>query len=526
MTNLRRGSFFATGPNSESGQSLVVALVVMFALSISIAGIFDFLTSNEGQFNRDRQDQRALSIAEAGLNNGLATVTKTDPSNATAINTTLASGSVPLDNGTFTYSATKYQTPNCPNALPTCWVVTATGASPTGKVLHQLQQTIGWVVKTSSVSIDESPVYGYGLFIMNPQGDANCFAAGGATTISANVWFNGSYCPNGGVNISAKLDNKYTVYIGGNYLGRNNTSIGSPTFKFAQATIVGICKKQSTVQTCSDSPNSQVYAYPPYGTSTSPLAKPDVNAANIYTYGTATPAVGAPTVNWNNPANCTTGSFTFDNNTTMDDSLPTAMLFSGSNFSCTVKNSAGATVGSLAWDNPTKTLTIDGTIFIDGDINMPSGTLNYKGNGTIYINGSLNGGGNFSGTSICGPAFTPLVASGYGCPGKWNYPTTDPPAAGTGSLEFVFINPNNVSTPVNLQGSGNEWDVTIFVVKGFTTNGGTTIMGPILADGGSMSGNVGLDVPPYPPKGAPITKIIPSTQAAWGVTAGNWKQLK
>ena len=188
MTNSRRRSTYRR-PNSESGQSLVVALVVMFALSISIAGIFDFLTSNEGQFNRDREDQRALAIAEAGLNSGLATVTKTDPLNATPVNTTLTSGSVSLDKGTFTYTATKKQAPSCPNALPTCWVVGATGSSPTGKVLHQLQQTIGWVVKTSTVSIDETPVYGFGLFIMNQPGDANCFKASGATDISANVWF-------------------------------------------------------------------------------------------------------------------------------------------------------------------------------------------------------------------------------------------------------------------------------------------------------------------------------------------------
>ena len=93
---------------------------------------------------------------------------------------------------------------------------------------------------------------------------------------------------------------------------------------------------------------------------------------------------------------------------------------------------------------------------------------------------------------------TPLVAEN-GCPGAWNYPTTDPPAAGTGTLEFVFINPHNVSTPVNLQGSGHEWQVTVFVVKGFTSNGGTAILGPVLADGGSMAGNTGLAVPPPRP---------------------------
>ena len=64
---------------------------------------------------------------------------------------------------------------------------------------------------------------------------------------------------------------------------------------------------------------------------------------------------------------------------------------------------------------------------------------------------------------------------------------------------------NNVSTPVNLQGSGHEWQVTLFVVQGFTSNGGTAILGPVLADGGSMAGNTGLNVPPSPPIGAPTT---------------------
>src|SRR5262249_47745224 len=159
------------------------------------------------------------------------------------------------------------------------------------------------------------------------------------------------------------------------------------------------------------------------------------------------------------------GAFTFDNNTTMNDSLPETTLFSGSSFSCTVKDSASPanTIGTPAWGNSTKTLTVNGTIFIHGDINVPSGTVNYPGNGTLYVNGSLQGGWNASGTSIGGPTLT--SAPENGCRGPWNYPLTHPPAAGTGSLEFVFINPNNVTTPVNLQGSNHEWQLTLFVVK-------------------------------------------------------------
>jgi len=527
---VKRASHLLAGPNSESGQSLILALVVMFALSLSIAAVYSYLTSNEGHFNRDQQSLRALSDAEAGLHNGLATVTKSDPLNAVAVGTTYSSGVVQLDKGTFTWTAKKLQAPSCPNTLPTCWLVTANGTSPTAQVSHQLQQTIGWVSKTTVTQLDETPVYGFGLFISNPPGDANCFVLSGSVTVSANVWFNGSFCPNGGANLTpaAGMDNKYSVYIGGNYLGRNNTTIGTPALKFAQANIVGICKIQNTIlQTCSDSANSNVWAYPPWGTGSSPLQKPDVNAQSVYTYGTGIGKAGDPTVNWNAPT-CSTGSFTFDNNTaaTPDASLPETTLFNGSSFNCAVKDNAtpANTVGTLAWDNSTNTLTVTGTIFIDGDINVPSGTVNYKGNGTIYVNGSLHGGQNVSGTSICGPTLT--SAPENGCPGPWNYPTTSPPAPLTGSLEFVFINPHSVSTPVNLQGSNHEWQLTLFVVKGFTSNGGTAILGPVLADGGSMAGNTGVNVPPYPPVSAPTSKLIPVTQAAWGVTPGNWKQLK
>ena len=525
MTHPRRRPHRPAGPPSESGQALIIALVVMLALSISIAGIYSYLTSNEGSFNRDGQSVRALAVAEAGLNNGLATVTKNDPSNLASAGTTYGPTTVHLDNGKFTYSAVKQQAPNCPNSLPTCWVINSTGTSPTSQSTHQLQQTVGWITKTTTTEIDETPAYGYGLFISNQPGDANCFVLSGAVTVSANVWFNGSFCPNGGASLTpaAGMDNKYSVYIGGNYLGKNNTNIGTVATKFAQANIVGICKKQNTVETCSDSANSHVYAYPPYLTGTSPLQKPDVNAQQVYTYGNGLGVAGDPTVDWNAPA-CSSGSFTFDDNTTMDDSLSETTLFSGSSFNCTILDTAGNTVGTLIWNNGTKTLTVNGTIFIDGDINLPSGTVNYQGDGTIYVNGSLAGGGNVSGTSICGPTLT--AAPENGCPGPWNFPTTTPAPAGTGTLEFVFINPNNVSTPVNLQGSGHEWQVTLYVVKGFTSNGGTAILGPVLADGGSMAGNTGLDVPPVPPVNAPTKKLVPATVASWGVTPGNWKQVK
>jgi len=72
---------FVRQARSESGQSLVLAFIVMCALSITIGGIVSFTTSNETQFGRDRQLDRAFHIAEAGLNNGIDVVALKDPSN-------------------------------------------------------------------------------------------------------------------------------------------------------------------------------------------------------------------------------------------------------------------------------------------------------------------------------------------------------------------------------------------------------------------------------------------------------------
>ena len=55
--------------------------------------------------------------------------------------------------------------------------------------------------------------------------------------------------------------------------------------------------------------------------------------------------------------------------------------------------------GELSWDYPSKTLTVLGTIFIDGSAKIDiGGTVRYKGQATIYTSGSLL----IKNTSVCG----------------------------------------------------------------------------------------------------------------------------
>jgi len=85
----------------------VLALVIMGTLSITIASVAMFTTSNEQHSARDRDIARALNTAEAGLNNALEVLTQQDPTGTQAVGSTLASTTFSIDGGSGTYSATK-----------------------------------------------------------------------------------------------------------------------------------------------------------------------------------------------------------------------------------------------------------------------------------------------------------------------------------------------------------------------------------------------------------------------------------
>ena len=55
----------------QDGIALVLTLIVMGVLTIGTAAVMTEVTSNEHHFGRDHQVNRALNIAEAGLNAGV-----------------------------------------------------------------------------------------------------------------------------------------------------------------------------------------------------------------------------------------------------------------------------------------------------------------------------------------------------------------------------------------------------------------------------------------------------------------------
>src|SRR6476620_4752987 len=92
--------------SNESGLALVLALIVVAALSVSTAAMITLVTSHQTAIGRDRQEERAFNIAEAGLNEGVSYLSTQDTLNISSV----ASTSYSLDNGTGTWWAAKTAT--------------------------------------------------------------------------------------------------------------------------------------------------------------------------------------------------------------------------------------------------------------------------------------------------------------------------------------------------------------------------------------------------------------------------------
>jgi Tfp pilus assembly protein PilX len=489
---------------SECGQSLVLAMIVMSALTISIGALISLTTGNEHQFGRDRESARAFHVAEAGVNNGLSLIVTNDDNDVQAVGTTLGPYAVSLDGAQGSYTLTKHAKTDTvcqqtAGAVASCWLITGTATSPNGTIKRTVTETAYWL----SASSNNPTTANYGLVVDN-QGAACVDTHGTVNFTIRDVWISGDFCPSGNVSLIPPAAHTGSVYIGGVYQGKNNTSIGTSSLPYASVDIVGGCTVQGSPQICSDSANSGVWSDGPPSVDPSDFELPAIDAPTTYASG-----------NWSTPS-CSTGSFVFDNDTTANGSKGTTTLMSGASFDCTVSQ-GGTPVGHLAWNNATQQLSISGTVWIDGNLDLSNSGTYVKDSvvagangGTIYINGTVDGSSNIT---VCGPIGS-ATPSGYGCPGTWD-PTQ-------GLLGLVIVNPSNAATAFDRTGNG-ELDLEILVNQGYANTGGTTVMGPVLADTATMGGNGGSIVPTAPPTGFPSTNV---TQATWVVKPGSWAQTQ
>jgi hypothetical protein len=416
----------------ERGQSLVLALLVLTVLAIVLASVILFTSANQRNSAYEKSAQVARSVAEAGVNNGISVLTKAaQTSSANLISSTLLStqtstypgGSVQWW-GTFDGSE---QSTSCPppaigNTVYACvgtWTLhgTSTVANPTGGAAIHRTVTAKMQVYRAQTS-NPADVWNW-VFSPKVSGTNACDTSfGNSLTLNVRVWVGGNLCATNTVAFQKSL------YVGGYLnLGNPQATVGTKSTPIAAPEEVYVgngcvysnkpffnpCVKDGTI-VGGKAAQTNVFAntlytqngspIPPYN----PLPATDLIFPNVappplcWGQGDCPPNSSSPIAGgWYSVASpgplhpCDTSSTTpagnalpqFDNNGAFDNSVPGVFNLTPDAYSYTCKTAGG----ELSWDRTTRTLTVQGVIFIDG-----SATAYTSGNSPVTYKGWGNGG--------------------------------------------------------------------------------------------------------------------------------------
>jgi hypothetical protein len=521
-----------TGVRDQSGQALILAVIIMAVLVVGATAAASLMSSNQTTSGREKQAARALAGGEAGLQFAANAAVAAEAA-GTQSSVSGHPATTTVDGNQVTWTATK---------AGLTWTLDATAVSPNGKVTRVLQEQVQQL--STPGQQQTPPIYGYG-FVMggaphtgsltpdqvcsSPSALLPTTSFGGSGAITVPTWIEGDVCITGGANpaIGNPSGSTIPVHIGGAvYVNGPNYAIGTPTSPVASAAIISGCwaefhgwKNPACDANAKDANNggSGLYAGDFSPPNPSPLpSKPTFTAAeDITDWQTASPGpldncTGAGTTG-TPPANL------FDNNAGStsgpDTSLGTQNLVTllGTHaFDC-----FGAGGGELKWSPPAAhggigQLTLEGMVFFDASLTM--GGADYiqlmpNSDGTIYMDGSLL---LTNDASLC---LDPTTC---------NYTIWDPSTDSSDPLiDFAAYNRSGAQYGIDMEGN-SRFEGIAFTNGGFYLSNSSTMAGSVFADYGTVAGAGSFKITNTPPTGAPGTTS--SASSAWIVAPHSWRE--
>jgi hypothetical protein len=469
-----------TRASDESGFALVLALTCVVALGTAVGSVTWYATTNFHDSVRSSADQTALALAEAGLNLAYSTLEKApSPTLASAVPTTpiadiqMAGGWTTfygsLDGSTWTlYGVGKAVDPQRPGQL----IV---------RQVHGLAQ-----LGTGTIGAASNGAWRY-IYSDDPN---SCAQLANNTLINVPLYVRGSLC----LSNSAQV-NGPAVQVGGSVtLNNQQTSIGTSASPDAEVHVAGGCSTNGVTYHNPCTSADRVYSSQPPDSNLTPLTKPAVDLPSWYQNSQPGPL---------HP--CTSGSFPggFDSNTTLDRSRSTVDLTPKTAYDCRVTDASGNLVGRLSWTPGSPgTLTIQGTIFFDGNITM-SQLVNaqYQGRATIYTSGTVGLANqvNLCPVGGCGPNWDP----------NSNLLTF---VAGTSTDQYGFTIGNN-----------STFEGAVYCVDDYQAGNSSAVWGPVIARQINISNSTFNNFPPIMnlmsgmPSSYTTVTTISVVQGSWGV---------
>lgn len=376
----------------ERGISLVVSLLVLAVFSAATMSTVTYSLANDRHSSMSRTELLAQSLAEAGLNNAMATLS--NPSANALDGNLLPPRTTAYDGGSVTWSGV---------LSGNTWTLTATGraASPQGGNASDSVHTMTATTRVQSALSQPLNNQAWNYIYVTKTGDPDgCDQTlHNSVSVDTPLYVNGNLClANSAVAAEGPIVVKGKVFLG------NSSTIGTASQPVNELHVGQGCQASSKPlhNPCLNgkSPSGDdVYA------STITNAPPDVPAPvadfeSLYDHPSTLRSVADCTVFSGTPP-------TFETNTVRDASVTAVQdLTPAASYTCR-KLSGGARVAELSWDASTRTLTLAGAVFVDGSAKVDNGVLNrYDGAASLYLSGTFLMGGS---TQLC------AVESGGNC---------------------------------------------------------------------------------------------------------------
>jgi Tfp pilus assembly protein PilX len=379
----------------ERGIALIVVLGVMMIFTISVTATVTYTTAGDRASGTSRAHVTARALAEAGLNNALAVISKPE-------NNAMQQSTLPSSEATATSVSYEGGTAKWWGVLSgTNWTIYGVGlaSNPTGPGTNPLRRQLSASVNVQSSLTQPLNAQAWNYVYAKNTGSQCDITLKNSMTIDASFFVAGNLClENSSSVVKAAAPDVTNLIVKGNLdLVHSQNTVGTSANRINEMHLGGSCR------------------YSGGAWKTAPCTSSQNVWATTY-YGPTTPTVNAPNADWDywfanakpGPKNyCTTASgfstSNFDNQSvataTRNNSAAEFNLTPGSNYTCEFWE-GGTLRGRLNWVNSTKTLTVAGAIFFDGSVKISNGAVNnYNGQATIYLSGKLTIEGN---TQLCG----------------------------------------------------------------------------------------------------------------------------
>lgn len=402
----------------ERGFALVLALAVTIVLGLSVTSLIAYTSSNSRTSRFTHSRESAYALAEAGLNNALSVLNASSTPMYTSL---LPATTTSYDTGSATWSGTLDDTTpdtSCPGASGHvgCWKITSTGIVHNPSGAADLRKTLSVSVALDPVysQLKVNEVYDY-VFVYGTGAPSGCdFDAQQSSDFESRLYVQGNLCLSNSATVTNELHVWGTVSTKSPSAGVGKSS----AYNTYGVHVKNGCRYSTNGSGSYNSPcgtGDHVWANPVADSSPVTLTPPDVVGSAKEWYKTASPGAYAPckTTSGVLPSNTGSWATAFDgdvpagsspNSVYMNRSVPGAFDLTPSAGAYSCKTS----IGELSWDpnakdannNTVPTLTVKGTVFIDGNARIaPTSVplIRVVGVGTIYVSGSFV----LSGTNLC-----------------------------------------------------------------------------------------------------------------------------